>query len=264
MMNGNKRVIRREARIHGERWASVHQGYFSDTAAARPYLAEVEAAVFESNPAVLVDLGGGTGLILDALIQRGLDSAIRVVNMDLSPVQLQEVPDQRIDSVQVSADAFLRSAIDRDDKRFLLIARSLLHYMGNEGLMPFLSHLRAQMRTGEYFVHQSACFESPHDAERLNRLYTLMGTTKRFYSNDVIKTRLDQAGLFVKSAHPAPPLLFASEELMERYGISKAEMIGICGQLAEEFGETPGVFELTPNGFHAQLHYFIYTCVAVR
>ena len=262
MMNGNKQVIRREARIHGERWASVHQGYFSDAAVAQPYLAQVEAAVSESKPAVLVDLGGGPGFILDALIQRGLDSAIRVVNMDLSSAQLQAVPDPRIDSVQVSAAAFLRSAIDRDDKHFLFIARSLLHYVGDEGLMPFLSHLRSQMRAGEHVVHQSACFESPHDAERLNRLYTLMGTTKWFAPNAAIKARLDQTGLLVKSAHPAPSLLFTSEELMERYGISEAEMRKICHQLAEEFGETPGVFELTPNSFLASLHYFIYTCVA--
>lgn len=57
-------------------------------------------------------------------------------------------------------------------------------------------------------------------------------------------------------------MLLTSEDLGLRYGLDAAEILRIRDRMATDFGEMANIFQLTPSGFQATLHYRIYTCVA--
>ncbi|MCK5783233.1 MAG: hypothetical protein KAH06_02210, partial [Desulfobacterales bacterium] len=61
--------IEKEIGIHGSRWEGFHQGYFSDPVVSGVLVGEIIAGIEESDPAVLVDLGGGTGYLLSELMK---------------------------------------------------------------------------------------------------------------------------------------------------------------------------------------------------
>ncbi len=63
--------VRKELVVHGQRWASIFDGYFSDPIVARSLVEAVERAIEASCPAVVADLGGGTGFVLAELHRRG-------------------------------------------------------------------------------------------------------------------------------------------------------------------------------------------------
>jgi SAM-dependent methyltransferase len=177
-----EQLISKESGIYGRRWNTFHDGYFSDANVAYPLIEVIKRAVEESHPAVVADLGGGTGFILKELLKLRELSDIRLVNVDISPIQLSECEDPRIVHIQAFADQFTRSQLQASECRLLFIARSLLHYFGDSGLRPLLQHIRSQLKKNEIFIHQSACFESAKDAECLNLFYKLMGTPKYYYS----------------------------------------------------------------------------------
>ena len=79
--------VLRESGVHGQRWAEVFDGYFSDADVAGPLLDAVEKAIDVGKPDVLADLGGGTGFLLAQLLRRGLQK-VRLVDVDLSEKQL--------------------------------------------------------------------------------------------------------------------------------------------------------------------------------
>lgn len=53
--------VRREAGVHGTRWAGMHQGYFSHPAIADPLVHAAAELVARDNPAVVADLGRRDG-----------------------------------------------------------------------------------------------------------------------------------------------------------------------------------------------------------
>ena len=48
-----------------------------------------------------------------------------------------------------------------------------------------------------------------------------------------------------------------------RYALSPDDVARIRTEMAEQFGEIDGVFELQPGGFTAWLHYRIWACAAM-
>lgn len=255
--------IRKEKGSHGRQWDKLHGGYFSDPAVAAPLINIVSDTIDISKPEVIVDLGGGTGFLLNELTKRDIDPDIRLVNVDISERQLAAICHNRILPVQRELTGFVRENADRETKRFLFIMRSELHYHGHKGLLPLLRHLRSQMKTSEFFVHQTACFQRDRDAQCLNRLYKNMGTSKWYPTVKHLCECMESAGWSIMSINPAPALPLTSEELGKRYGLSKHRLLQIRDELVDRFGDKENVFSLTPDGFVAYLHYRIFTCVTV-
>ena len=87
--------VGKEANIHGKEWNALHDGYFSDPAVAAPLIEKVRDAIPISKPEVIVDLGGGTGFLLRELIRNNIAAGIQLVNLDVSPKQLEVVSDKQ-------------------------------------------------------------------------------------------------------------------------------------------------------------------------
>jgi len=254
--------INNEMGIHGEPWDRIHNGYFGDPAVAACLLGPVTEAMTASSPEVIVDLGGGTGYILDELSKGGLDPAIDLIDIDISNQQLDQNKSSRITTIRASLDEFERSHIDRQEKRFLFIMRSVLHYFGQEHLEKILQHLRSQMKRGEFFVHQTACFDQESDAACLNRLYDNMRTGKYYPTVDKLSDLLVKSGWSIQFICPASPLELSSSELAGRYRFAEKEIVQFCHEMRERFKPTDDVLKTTPNGYCAYLHYKTYTCLA--
>ena len=171
--------------------------------------------------------------MLHELIKRCLATGIRLVNLDVSQKQLNVKHHSRILSVRRSIAEFRRSDIDPGDKSVLFIMRSALHYFGKGGLMPLLRHLRSQMKHGEFFVHQTACFNSAGEARCLNRLYDSMGTGKWYPTSKQLCRFLKKAGWSIMSVEPAPALALTSEDLGRRYRVSKHRLAEIRNEMAK-------------------------------
>ena len=255
--------VKREMKIHGQRWGSFHHRYFSDPEVAEPLTAAILSSVDAARPDVIADLGGGTGFLLRELLRRRPLPGVRLVDVDVSDRQLSACDDVRIERFAASASTVARRDLVEDDQRLLLVARSLLHYFGRVGLLPLLRHLRSQLCEGEIFVHQSACFADQVDAACLNRIYGMMGTEKWYFTIDELEAALEKAGFSLCDVGPAPPLRLDSGDLAERYGLGADLVASIREGAGREFGERPEVFISTGEGFTAWLHYSIFTCRAV-
>jgi SAM-dependent methyltransferase len=255
--------VRREMKIHGTRWGSFHHRYFSDPEVAEPLTEAILSAVDAARPEVIADLGGGTGFLLKELLRRQPLEGVRLVDVDVSEMQLSACNDGRIEQLAASAATVSRRDLAADDQRLLLVARSLLHYFGRDGLTPLLRHVRGQLREGELFVHQSACFADPRDAACLNRIYKMMKTEKWYFTIDELEAALGKAGFILCDVRHAPPLRLDSCDLAERYELSAAQVASIWEEVGREFGERPGVFASLGEGFTAWLQYSIFTCRAV-
>jgi len=254
--------VGRETSSHGRNWDALHDGYFSDQCIAAPLIEQIRAGIESSKPDLIIDLGGGTGFLLQQLIRNNLASGIQLLNLDVSPKQLEQASDRHIRTVQRSLTDFARADAADPGKRILFIMRSVLHYYGREGLEPVLRHLRAQMQTGEFFVHQTACADEQADADFINLLYGRMDTGKWYPMSGALVRTLENCGWSVASVSPAPALLVTSGDLGTRYGISPDRMSSIRSELARRFAEKRGIFEMTRDGFRAYLHYKLFTCVA--
>ena len=117
--------------------------------------------------------------------------------------------------------------------------------------------------TGERFVHQTAAFSNAAEAACLNTLYRFMRTQKWYPTVSDLERRLADSGWRVSDTAPAPTLRLTSEDLALRYALDAGDIARIRGAMAREFGAASGVFQLTPSGFETELHYRIYTCLAV-
>jgi len=254
--------IEKEIGIHGDRWESFHQGYFSDPVVSGFLVREIIAGVEESGPTVLVDLGGGTGYLFSELLKENIDQSVRLINLDLSLQQLNHAGSARITSLQASLSEFKRVMLASDRDRVLFIMRSALHYFGKSGLSTVLRHLREQMKPGEYFVHQTACFTSQTAADCLNAIYAGMGTIKWYPTVEVLIPILESTGWEVTHIADVPRLRLASDELKERYQLSDDTVREIRDRIMSDFGEIEGVLEETPDGFIAYLSYKIFLCRA--
>jgi SAM-dependent methyltransferase len=249
--------------VHGQRWGAFHGGYFSDPAIARPLIETARDILAESPTDMVVDVGGGTGFLLSQLASRGIGTGATLVDVDCSEPQLAQTDVHAILRVCTSITDFRRGDIATEDSRLFFMMRSVLHYLGESGLSPLLRHLRDQATEGEFFVHQSASFDNKNGADCLNALYQHMHTHKWYPTVDDLESRLANSGWRVTAMTPAPPLLLTSDDLAHRYALDKSGVAHISEMMAREFGESNPVFRLTPSGFDANLHYWIYTCVAV-
>jgi len=255
-------TIGKEKVVHGREWGTQHGGYFADPGIARPMVDAVRAVLSQSPADIVVDLGGGTGFLLSELASNGVGVGASLVNVDCSNAQLSQVNRQGITPVATSINAFRRGDAGAEDRRFFFMMRSVIHYVGEAGVLPLLRRLRGAARDGEFFVHQTASFDNAQDAACLNALYGHMNTRKWYPTADALRGLLADAGWRVTAVVPAPPLLLKSEELARRYDLDPAAIARIRDVMAATFGEIHGVFRLKPSGFDANLHYKIYTCVA--
>jgi hypothetical protein len=248
--------------VHGQRWGEFHNGYFSDRTIASPLVGAALGVLAKSPVDVVVDLGGGTGFLLSQLATNGLGATTKLVNVDCSDAQLALEDSVGIIRVHSSIGEFRRRDVATGDQRLFLIMRSVLHYLGEDGLRPLLRHLRDQVSEGESFVHQSASFENEEDAACLNALYRHMRTRKWYPTVNNLKNCLLKSGWRVTDSIEAPSLLLTSEDLGLRYALDTGDIARIREMMAGEFGQESRVFRLTPSGFQADLHYRIFTCVA--
>jgi SAM-dependent methyltransferase len=256
--------VAREMEVHGLKWRTIHGGYFADPKVARPLILALRKAIVASSASVVVDLGGGTGFFLRELLKHYQYPGVRFIDLDVSERQLDEEDDPHITCLQASASEVTRELLDPGDETLLFVMRSVLHYFGYNGLRPILGHLRMQMKTGEYFVHQTACFERVDDAERLNYLYRAMQTEKWYPTVHELKECLEKEGWAVEDISPAPKLALTSDDLARRYHLSADDVNRIREEISCKHGKKPGVFEATSKGFTAYLHYRIFTCIAVN
>lgn len=252
----------KETVVHGRPWDTVHGGYFSDPALVRP-LVEAAGGILTKAPAdVIVDLGGGTGFLLSQLAAQRVAAGAALVNVDSSAAQLVQAQGRGVATIRTPVEDFQRADLADPDKRFFFLMRSVLHYFGQEGLSPLLRHLRDQAVEGEFFLHQSASFEIGEDAACLNALYRHMHTRKWYPTVTELTRRLAEAGWHVTTTTAAPSLRLTAEDLAKRYALDTGEIQRIRDTVARECGERKNIFQLTPAGFEAHLHYRIYTCVA--
>jgi len=255
--------VLREESSHGEIWNNMHGGYFSSLDIAAPHIAKIAEAIKLSSPDVVVDLGGGTGFILDLVSKTEQASDVELIDLDLSEEQLGSIRNEKIIPQKGSIASFRREELNYPDKKFLFTSRSTLHYSGQKGLVPVVKHIREQMKPGEFFVHQTACFGTEEDASIMNLLYAMMGTDKWYPQMKSMCEILEKDGFEVVEISKVPALELTSDSLMKRYDFSNHRRQEIIDAVLKDFGkEKEGVFCLTPDGFTAYLHYMVFTCKA--
>lgn len=254
--------VSKEMGVHGSRFASIFNGYFSDPDIARPLVEAVRKAMDVTHPKAVADLGGGTGFILKELLRSGL-KGVMLVNVDASPKQLAACTDGRIVPLPASIDRVTREELLAEDvdEKLLLTARAVLHYFGRCGLNPLLRHLKKQLRPGEFFIHQSGAFACQQEADVINHLYDRMDSGKWFFTVDELKSKLEDAGFIVREILPAPSLEMGSADLGERYKLGPETMASIGQEIEQLFGKQ-NVFMLFGEEFKACLHSWIFVCEA--
>lgn len=254
--------IATEQIVHGQRWGTLHNGYFADPIVAQP-LVTIATDVLANFPAdVVVDLGGGTGFLLSQLAAQDIGPAVTLKNVDCSSVQLSVTDATDILPIHKAIQDFKRSDVAAPGQRLFLMMRSVLHYAGKNGLRPLLRHIRDQAQEGEFFVHQTASFDNADEAGCLNALYDYMHTPKWYPAVHELNQCLADSGWLVTSTIAAPTLLLTSEDLALRYALDAPVLASIRARITREVGAMNRVFRLTPSGFQADLHYRIFTCVA--
>jgi hypothetical protein len=251
-----------EANLYGPQWHAIHGGYFSDPDISRPFIKEIARAIEARMPALVVDIGGGTGYILEEVLRKKDYPDVRFINVDLSGEQTSTCRNTRIESLNLNMSDITRSHFGIKQERLMFIMRSVLHYLGSDGLRPFLKRLRGQMHKGEIFLHQTACFERDIDAACLNQIYQMMKTQKWYPVTGVLTSILNEEGFSVENTCSAPGLMLKSTELAERYDLNDQEVKLIGEEISHSYGEVPGVFVRRHDGYEAYLHYAIFTCRA--
>lgn len=261
-MSKLNREIEREIKIHGGRWDNFHRGYFSNPVISDYLVKEVMYAVKENAPSIVIDLGGGTGFILSELLKKNIAPNIRLIDLDLSLRQLNRIGSGRIQCMNSSLSEFKRGDIARQDDRVLFLMRSVLHYFGRDGLAQELRYLRSQMEVGEYFIHQTACFDSPVAAGCLNTIYAGMKTGKWYPVMEEIVSVLEDNGWEINRLTEVPHLCLDSRELKERYHLTDGTIRLIREEVKRKFGKIGNIYRETPVGFIAYLPYKIFICRA--
>ena len=184
------------------------------------------------------------------------------MNLDLSARQLARALHPRVSTLQLSFSEFRRDIIASRDDRLFSVMRSALHYFGRDGLPEVLRHLRVQMKKGEYFIHQTACFNNRRDADCFNTIYSGMRTGKWYPTIDELLRQLQATGWKTIIISDVPPLHLTSKDLAERYRLKKDEIKTIHEGIVQKYGELKGIFEETDDGFLAYLPYKIFRCIA--
>jgi len=257
-----KTQIDTEMSFHGRNWSQVHQGYFSDRSIAQPFLQILQQNIQMVHPDVVADLGGGDGFILKELLKTNSPSDIAYVDVDLSMKQLGCIDNSCIKRLQSSLMDLSREHFPSNMNSLLCCMRSVLHYFGQDGLCPVLSHIRSILKPGEYFIHQTACFSNEIQAACLNQLYQQMHTVKWYPTKTTLQALLKQTGWRVEHISAAHCIRLNSMDLKKRYQVSEKDMDHINTDLFERFGEIQDIYKRTEQGFIACLPYTIFTCVA--
>ena len=251
--------IKRELAVHGERWRKLHDGYFSDAGIAQPLLEQVLRYADRSGAATVVDLGGGTGTLVQLLMERS-PLPFSLINMDGSDEQLKTAQASGVTTHQGTVETFRREDLCPDGGSLLYMMRSVLHYLGRESLAGALEHIRRQTGPGEYFIHQTACFDSQEEADCLNELYAMMRTEKWYPSEARLTELLQQTGWTVTEILPAPTLSLSAADLQVRYALSPEDLLEIRSRISSEYPACTHLFKPDATGFTAYLPYRIFIC----
>jgi len=255
--------IESEKHVHGERFTKLFGGYFGDPQVATPLVDAIHRAIHAHTPRVLMDVGGGTGFVLSELLRVYPDTPCRLVDLDLSADQLGEERDQRITTLQASAEDVTRADLCAGDETLMLAMRSVIHYFGHANIVPFLKHLRSLLNPGEIMVHQTACYADPNNALLLEQMIQGMGAGKSPLTQAEVLRFLDEAGWRVLEFIPAPALFMASEELAYRYHVTVDQIRALSEEVLSGFKTVPDAFIATPDGFTIRTDYHILTSMAV-
>jgi cyclopropane fatty-acyl-phospholipid synthase-like methyltransferase len=221
-------------------------------------------AIQTNKPDTIADLGGGTGFILKQLLkQQNFLKTIRLINVDISPLQQSENNDLQIINIQTSIDKLTRNQLQPNKNGLMLIARSILHYFGAANLKDVLQHIRNLLKKGEIFIHQTACFKNITDAECLNEIYKLMGTQKWYTTINELKSTLTDVGFQVYDVCTASNLQLDSTDLMERYHLNSERVKTIQEQIEQKYGQKTQIYTCSSDHFTAWLDYTIFSCKAI-
>ena len=106
-------------------------------------------------------------------------------------------------------------------------------------------------------------FHHPADSLCVSELYELLKTGKWMPSVSSLRRNLQKCGFTIIEMAAAPPLKVTADELGERYHLNHEEMREVRRRISHDFGDKPGVFELTEDGFNAYLDYWIFSCQAI-
>ncbi len=251
-----------ETGSHGENWNALHEGYFSNYYMAEPLLKTIIQHLENSNPDVLIDLGGGTGFILSQLADEKVLQGTTLINMDFSDDQLAASITPSIKCINGSIDSFLRNNLVPNNQKVFFIMRSALHYTDKSGLLPALTHIHSQMNSGEIFIHQTACFKDVTEQNCINALYQKMRTQKWYPSINELSGTIKDAGFEIIKTHNASSLVMTAPELAERYQLSDEDISNIKNELLNNFGEIKNILKSTPEGFTAHLPYQVFVTQA--
>lgn len=252
--------IEREQGIHGERWGVLHGGYFSSAEIAQPLLEQVIHYARQSKAATVVDLGGGTGTLSHLLMKQLSPLPFSLINMDSSAEQLKTAQAAGMRTHPGTVETFRRADLCPNGGSMLYMMRSVLHYLGREALAEALEYIRSQTAQGEYFIHQTACFDSQEEADCLNTLYAMMRTEKWYPAEARLTELLQQTGWTVVNILPAPTLSLSSEDLKLRYALSAEDLLEIRSRLSSEYSACTHLFKPDETGFTAYLPYRIFIC----
>jgi len=251
-----------ESRFYGKKWDAIHGGYFSDPVMAAPFVEMIATAVRRHRPDAVVDLGGGAGFVLSELAKRDLGCAPRLIDVDASPDQLTVARTRGLECLHVPAEKFTREMAVKDGESLMLIMRSVLHYYKEADHLPFLRHVRRQMKDKERFLHQTLAFASQQETGAINALYALMRTTKVFFTPAEITAMLAKGGFASSRPCVVHYVPVPSDELANRYQLTPSDIRAIIDRVGGRPG-TKKVFTVTgTDSFLMFLKYYLFKCMA--
>lgn len=252
-----------EQKLYGKTWESVHGGYFADVAIASPLVEAILDTAAAARPAVIADLGGGTGFVLKEVLRKlDFDIEPSLVCVDVSREQLASCPGPLL-TRECPVEEVERSMLVEPGGSLLICIRSVLHYFGEKMLKPDLGHFRSILEPGEFFVHQTICFESKQDQAVANMLYDRMDTGKWFPTFHFLLGAMREEGFELTDVRPAAPIPVTSAELARRFALEDREMMDIGRELEERCSDhLSSIYHRSRNGFTAYLDYAVLTCVA--
>ena len=117
----------------------------------------------------------------------------------------------------------------------MLASRSVMHYFGRCGQDLFLSSLRSIANKDELFIQQPACSGTIKERDCMNEIYPMMGVDKSYMTVDELVGAYERCGWKVENVLQAPSLYLNSEELTERYSLSKDTIRRIC-EVIDRYG----------------------------
>jgi len=249
----------REESFYGAQWGRRYGGYFSDPDVAGPLIERLLNELERRPLDVIIDLGGGTGFILDQLSAFPLPAGVRCVNLEPSLAQLQCVSNPRIEKLQISILDFNRRMLDPCPQGVLFCSRSTLHYFGIMNLDSALHHLAAQMLPGESLIHQSLCCGGIEDALFLGELMNQLGSGKWVLPAESLGRAIAKHGFKIEYILPAAALEMSCAEMSARYRRSREDVERLVAGLAADYPLSRLVFA-GGQGLTVAAPYSIFGC----